>query len=351
MKRENVTIETIRWKNNALEMIDQRLLPGKLKYIKCRTAGEVKDAIKKLKVRGAPAIGIAGAYGVYLGVMGSRAKDARAFLAHLKKAGRHIGGSRPTARNLFWGIERVVKKVEQNMQNPVGELKKIVLKEAHAILDEDKAICRKIGKYGEALIKNNSRVLTHCNAGALATADYGTALGVIIAARKKIRNVFVDETRPVLQGARLTAWELLRRGIEATLICDNMAGSIMAKGEVDAVIVGADRIAANGDAANKIGTYPLAVLARHHRIPFYVAAPVSTFDLTLPAGHAIPIEERDHAEVRVIHGKSITVKGVGVRNPAFDVTPAGLITAIITERGIIRSPDKRKILAVIGRGR
>lgn len=340
-------IETIRWCNGRVELIDQTLLPGKVEYIECNSAEDIWYAIKKMNIRGAPAIGIAGAYGVYLGIKNSKAVDFRSFEIEVEKIVRYLSTSRPTARNLFWGLERVNEAVRENSGKKIPELKKIVLGEAHAILEEDRKICRDIGKYGAGLIPRGARILTHCNAGALATADYGTALGVIFSAKKKIRKVFVDETRPLLQGARLTAWELVNNGIKATLICDNMAASLMAKGEIDAVIVGADRIAANGDTANKIGTYSVAIAAAYHRVPFYVAAPLSTFDLSLPDGSAIPIEERDKSEVRMIGDKLITVKDVDVKNPAFDVTPAELITAIITECGIIREPNKKRIAAIV----
>ncbi len=335
--------ETIRWRNDRVELIDQRLLPGKVRYVPCTTDRDIHAAIKTMKIRGAPAIGIAAAYGAYLGVRRSRAKDFVGFKKELDRAMKYLAGSRPTARNLFWALEEVDALVKNNRNRPVGELKRMILGKARAILEEDKKICRSIGNRGGRLIKKGSGVLTHCNAGGLATGGYGTALGVIFSAGRKIRMVYVDETRPVLQGARLTVWELMQRKVPATLICDNMAASLMAKREIDAVIVGADRIAANGDTANKIGTYNVAILADHHNIPFYVAAPVSTFDLSIPRGESIPIEERSHEEVKKIGGRYITPRNVKVKNPAFDVTPAGLITAIITERGIIRKPNKQKI--------
>jgi len=343
-----MTIETIRWRNNCVELIDQRLLPATLKYIKCDTVNDMCEAIRKLKVRGAPAIGVAGAYGVYLGIRKSRASSFNGFFNEAKKAAERIACTRPTARNLFWALERMLIALEYSRHKSVKELKKILLKEADKILEEDKRICRSIGENGKKLIKKGTRILTHCNAGALATVDYGTALGVIFAAKKNIRRVYADETRPVLQGARLTAWELVKSGIKTTLICDNMAGTLMAQGEIDAVIVGADRIARNGDVANKIGTYPLAVLASYHGIPFYVAAPLSTFDFSISSGEEITIEERDRGEVEIINGKRISPEGVDVRNPAFDVTPARLVTAIITEKGVIRRPDQRKIAKLIG---
>ncbi|MFC1643996.1 S-methyl-5-thioribose-1-phosphate isomerase [Candidatus Omnitrophota bacterium] len=340
--------DTIRWRNNKVELIDQRLLPDKMRYVACVTDKDIHAAIKKMKIRGAPAIGIAGAYGVYLGVRKSRAGDFAGFKRDLKRTIKYLAASRPTARNLFWALEKMEALVEKNKAKPVKELKKMMLKQANSILEEDGRICRAIGRNGKELIARGSSVLTHCNAGGLATSSYGTALGVIFSSKNKIRKVYVDETRPVLQGARLTVWELLAEGVPATLICDNMAASIMAKGEIDAIVVGADRIASNGDTANKVGTYSLAVLANYHGIPFYVAAPVSTFDLTLSTGRGIPIEERSPLEVKEIKGVRITSKRVKVRNPAFDVTPAKLITAIITERGVIKKPDKKRIKKVIG---
>lgn len=344
-----MTVETIRWKNNRVELIDQRLLPAKLKYAICVTDKDMWTAIRTLKVRGAPAIGVAGAYGVYLGVRESKAKVYKAFRREVDRIIEYLARSRPTARNLFWALERVLDVVEKNKDKKISVIKKIILREAHTILKEDKKTCRAIGRYGSVLIPRGSTVLTHCNAGGLATVDYGTALGVIFTARKKIKRVYVDETRPVLQGARLTAWELKKQGIPATLVCDNMAASLMADGEVDTIIVGADRIAANGDTANKIGTYGLAILASYHNIPFYVAAPVSTFDLSISNGREIPIEERDSLEVKKIGKEYITLKDMDVRNPAFDVTPAKLITAIITERGLIKSPCRKRIRDVVNR--
>jgi methylthioribose-1-phosphate isomerase len=342
-----MSYDTIRWKNDRVELIDQRILPGKIRYVNCTTAKDMYDAIKKMKIRGAPAIGIAGAYGVYLGVRGSRAKDMKTFSKELWKVTKYLADSRPTARNLFWALERMEGVVACNSRKSIGDIKQLLLKEANRILAEDKKICRAIGSNGRKLIPQNANILTHCNAGGLATGAYGTALGVIFSSKKKIKMVYVDETRPVLQGARLTVWELTQEGVPVTLICDNMAASIMAKKDIDLIVVGADRIASNGDTANKIGTYGLAVMAKYHKVPFYVAAPASTFDLALKSGKDIPIEERSASEVREIMGVPITVKGVGVRNPAFDVTPGELITAIITEKGVIRNPDRKKILRVI----
>jgi len=335
--------DTIRWKKGRVEMLDQTLLPGKTRYISCRAAGDIARAIKTMKIRGAPAIGIAAAFGVYLGLRGSKARDVKGLRRDLRRAMDLLARSRPTARNLFWALERMGAHFEKNRRLSVPGIKEEMLREARAMLEEDKRICRKIGDNGKKLIKKGCRILTHCNAGGLATGAFGTALGVIFASRPRIKMVYADETRPVLQGARLTVLELVNAGVPATLICDNMAASIMAKKEIDAVVVGADRIASNGDTANKIGTYNLAVLARYHGIPFYVAAPASTFDLSLRGGKDIPIEERPPAEVKKINGRYITLEKVKVRNPAFDVTPAGLITAIITEKGVIPGPDKDKI--------
>ncbi|RKX99461.1 S-methyl-5-thioribose-1-phosphate isomerase [Candidatus Poribacteria bacterium] len=343
-------LETIRWNERGwIELIDQTLLPNELKYIACRTVEEVWEAIKTLRVRGAPAIGIAGALGVVLGIWRSEARSYDEFKAELDRVADYLATSRPTAVNLFWALDRMREAAERNKDKPIPELKKLLLKEALDIIEEDKRICRAIGRNGARLLPDECTVLTHCNAGGLATADYGTALGVIYAAvemGKRIK-VFADETRPLLQGARLTAWELMQGGIEVTLICDNTAAYVMKQGLVDCVIVGADRIAANGDTANKIGTYNLAVLAKEHGIPFYVAAPSSTFDLTLESGDQIPIEERSPEEVTCPFGRRIAPEGVKVYNPAFDVTPARLITAIITEKGVIRQPLHENIPKIL----
>ncbi|MDD4956446.1 MAG: S-methyl-5-thioribose-1-phosphate isomerase [Candidatus Omnitrophica bacterium] len=344
-------VETIRWKNGNVELVDQRLLPARLRYVRCGTLKDIYEAITKMKVRGAPAIGVAGAYGVYLGVRGSKASSGEGFLKDVKKAVAELAGSRPTARNLFWALERMERVAVRNSGRGVGTIKKMLLKEAHDILREDDRICRALGRNGAVLIRRGSTLLTHCNAGGLATASYGTALGVMYSSKGRIKKVYVDETRPVLQGARLTAWELTSAGIPAVLITDNMAASVMATGEIDAVIVGADRIAANGDTANKIGTYNLAVLCAYHKVPFYVAAPASTFDLSTRTGRGIKIEQRHPDEVRKICGKHISVPGIDVHNPSFDVTPAKLITAIITELGLIKRPDAEKIKRTLAAGR
>ncbi|UCD54651.1 MAG: S-methyl-5-thioribose-1-phosphate isomerase, partial [Candidatus Omnitrophota bacterium] len=323
-----------------LKVIDQSLLPGRLKFIYCDSVKSVWNIIRHMKIRGAPLLGVAAAYGVYLGV-----RDSKNLFKDLERVIKYLSTSRPTARNLFWALEEMKETAYAHKKEPAGKIKHILLEKAERILEEDKEICRKIGKFGSRLIKNNDRILTHCNAGGLATADYGTALGVIFAShseRKKIK-VYADETRPVLQGARLTAWELIREGIDTTLICDNMAAHLMSKGEIDKVIVGADRIAGNGDTANKIGTYNLALLTHYHRIPFYVAAPVSTIDIRIKSGKDITIEQRNADEVRKIGSAYIAPKQVKVLNPAFDVTPARFITAIITEKGILRKPFARSI--------
>lgn len=342
-KKTDKVIGTLRWKADKLEILDQTLLPGKVSYIACSNAKDVWNAIKKLKVRGAPAIGIAAGYGVYLGVRKSRTKDYKTFKAEVDKTVSYLASSRPTAVNLFWALGRMKVLVEKRRGVEVPELKEMLFQQAGKIADEDMRDCRAIGEYGKQLLPDWSAVLTHCNAGGLATGGYGTALGVISSAASKIRNVYVDETRPVLQGARLTMWELMKNKIPATLICDNMAGSLMANKEIDAVIVGADRIVSNGDVANKIGTYSLAVLASYHKVPFYVAAPTSTFDMSLTSGKYIPIEQREEAEVKKVGGKFITPREAHAINPAFDVTPCKLVTALITEKGVIKRPDKKKI--------
>jgi len=336
-------VETITWSNGKVKFIDQTLLPHKFKVVLTDDVRRVWRAIKKLEIRGAPAIGIAGALGIVIGVKGSAAERFDTFFKELKITADYLGSSRPTAVNLFWAIERMKKVARKNRAKKVKEIKNILLKEAIRIINEDKSSCRRMARFGAGLVKKNSNILTHCNAGGLATADYGTALGVLFEARKQGKRfkVYVDETRPLLQGARLTTWELIREGIDTTLICDNMAASIMAKGKIDMIFVGADRIAANGDTANKIGTYNLAVLADYHDIPFYVVAPISTFDLNLKTGADIPIEERNGNEVRSVSGKLVAPRNVKVYNPAFDVTPAGLITAIITEKGIFKRCGSR----------
>ncbi|MBU1905439.1 MAG: S-methyl-5-thioribose-1-phosphate isomerase [Candidatus Omnitrophica bacterium] len=341
-----MNIRTIEWKDNRIKMIDQRKLPNKLEYVYINNLKSLWQAVKTMKVRGAPALGAAAGLGVYLGIKNSKAKTYLSFKKELDRAAKYIATSRPTARNLFWALENMASVAEKNRDKSISSIKKMLFKEAQGIIEEDRAACRKMGKFGAGLIKRNDSILTVCNAGILATIDYGTALGVIYRAkeeRKKIK-VFACETRPVLQGARLTTWELMKKGIDVTLICDNMAATLMRQGKIDKVISGADRIALNGDSANKIGTYSLAVLADYHKIPFYIAAPSSTFDLSIKAGGEIIIEERSKEEVTsLFFSKPIAARGVKVFNPAFDVTPNNLISAIITEKGIIRPPYTGKI--------
>jgi methylthioribose-1-phosphate isomerase len=331
---------TVEWKHNRVVMIDQRLLPGKEVYRTYSDHEGVASAIRDMVVRGAPAIGVAAAFGAALGAGRIKARDIPGFRREFKAIASVIASARPTAVNLSWAVERMRGVVDAYSGGTVAGLKQRLVDEALLMHREDIAANREMGRRGAALIKDGSTVLTHCNAGALATAGYGTALGVIrgaVEAGKKLR-VYADETRPFLQGARLTAWELMKDGIDVTLITDSMAGYMMKEGEIDVVVVGADRIAANGDVANKIGTYTVAVLAREHGVPFYVAAPVSTVDLSTATGDGIPIEERDEREVTHIKGQRIAPEGVRARNPAFDVTPARLVSAIITERGVVRPP-------------
>jgi methylthioribose-1-phosphate isomerase len=333
-------IKTICWKDGKVKFIDQTLLPHQIKYISTDDVGRLWKAIKRLEIRGAPAIGIAGALGVVIGVKKSDIHDYGSFFKKLKKITKYLALSRPTAVNLFWALDRMERAARDNRHMPVARIRHLILKEALKIIDEDKAACRHMARYGASLVKKGSRILTHCNAGGLATADYGTALGILFEANKQGKKikVFVDETRPLLQGARLTTWELMREKIDTTLICDNMAADLMAKGRIDMIFVGADRIAACGDTANKIGTYNLAVLAHHHKIPFYVVAPLSTFDFNIKSGREIPIEERGGDEIRTVYGRMIAPRNVKVYNPAFDVTPNKFITAIITEAGIFKKP-------------
>ncbi len=375
------SIRTVYWENDAVVFIDQRLLPGVETYVISRDYRQVAAAIKDLSIRGAPAIGVAAALGIALGAHYSQAPSLTALKADFEVICTTFSQTRPTARNLFWAIEGMKKcfqeacaapQAQQGMEIPpnplltkggwgnlhinsyrgqaLNFLKQSLITEACRICGEDIAINRKIGAYGEILIADGDNILTHCNAGALATAGYGTALGVVRAAWEagKRIHVYVDETRPVLQGARLTAWELVREGIPATLITDNMSGFLMKQGKVQKIIVGADRIAANGDAANKIGTYSVAVLAKAHKIPFYVAAPLSTFDGAIKTGKDIPIEERDPAEVTCCQGVVLAPQGIGVYNPAFDVTPHSYISAFVTEKGLIHPPFRKTVPAVLG---
>jgi methylthioribose-1-phosphate isomerase len=345
-------INTIEWKNNKVRLIDQTKLPHKLEYMDIDKLEELWSAIKFLKVRGAPALGAAAALGVYLGIKDVQAKNFKAFTRELDKVTKYVASSRPTARNLFWGIERARRVAQKNKDKNLPLLKKLILQEALKIVEEDRLSCRQLAGYGSKLIKDGDTILTICNAGILATIDYGTALGVIYRAKaegKRIK-VFASETRPLLQGSRLSAWELMRSGIDVTVICDNMAASLMQQGKINKVIAGADRIAANADSANKIGTYSLAVLSKYHNIPFYIAAPASTFDLSSKSGKDIPIEERNSREVsELLFRKKVAPEGVKVFNPAFDVTPHNLISAIITDRGIIGPPYRRNIKRVVSR--
>jgi len=347
-------LETLRWigdRTGLLELIEQTLLPQELKYLACRDAATVFEAIRALRVRGAPAIGMAAAYGVVLGTCSAASGEEATFFQKLAEVAKYLGESRPTAVNLFWALDRMSRRAaELRGKLAPAALHGALLDEAKAIHEEDRAMCHAIGRLGAAMISDNSGVLTHCNAGGLATAEYGTALSVIFTAQDQGKHlrVFVDETRPLLQGARLTAWELSQRGIDTTLICDSMAAQVMREGKVQAVIVGADRITANGDTANKIGTYGVALLAAAHGIPFYVAAPTSTFDLSLPTGDTIPIEERHASEITHGFGRQTAPTGVRVYNPAFDVTPARLIKAIITDRGVIEPVNVERVAAVVG---
>src|SRR5687768_1810700 len=338
---------TIEWKEEGVVMIDQRKLPSAEVYVTCKTAPEVARAIKTMVIRGAPAIGVAAAMGIALGMRRSKATGTKQFATEFQKTCDLLAGTRPTAVNLFWAIDRMKRAFAAAAQAgcSVDEIRRRLDEEARAIHDEDVASCRSMGAYGASLVPQTANILTHCNAGALATAGYGTALGVIRAAVAQGKQVAVlaDETRPFLQGARLTAWELVKDGIDTTVITDNMAASMMRLGHVDLVVVGADRIAANGDVANKVGTYGVAVLAREHGIPFYVAAPLSTIDLDTPDGSLIPIEERNAREVTHVGSARMTPEGAKIRNPAFDVTPAKYVTAIITERGIARPPYEESL--------
>lgn len=348
----NPDLETIRWEGDThghLSLIDQTLLPTELQRIDCRDVETVWEAIKMLRVRGAPAIGIAAAYGVCVGLQTAVANSADAFEQRIAEVTDYLATSRPTAVNLFWALDRMRARAAETAASPNEDRLAVLLDEAKLIHEEDRRICHAIGKYGAELLGDGATALTHCNAGGLATAEYGTALSVFFTAQDagKSIHVFVDETRPLLQGARLTAWELTQRGIDATLICDSMAAQVMKEGRVHAVITGADRIAANGDAANKIGTYGVAVLAKAHDIPFYIAAPQSTFDLTLADGEQIPIEERKSEEITHGFGRQTAPSNVKVYNPAFDVTPASLIKGIITEHGIIDPVTPEQIQKVL----
>jgi methylthioribose-1-phosphate isomerase len=338
---------TVDYVNGKVVMIDQTRIPREMAVVELGTPEEVAEAITTMKVRGAPAIGVSAALGVALAARASSAKDVRGLYAAVERAANLLRSTRPTAVNLFWGIDRMLQAARACLLAgcSVDDMRDTLDRLGLEMLEEDEDACRAIGRHGGELIPDGARVLTHCNAGALACVGYGTALGVIrgaVEAGKKI-HVYADETRPRLQGMKLTCFELANDGIPVTVISDNMAGSLMRKGSIDCCVVGADRIASNGDVANKIGTYSVAVLARHHGIPFYVAAPVSTIDFALASGDQIPIEERDHAEVTHIDGHRICPEGVEVINPSFDVTPAELVTAIVTEKGIVRPPYNQHV--------
>jgi len=333
-------IRTIEWRTNHVRILDQTRLPLEEVYLDIYDYRELARAIKQLRIRGAPAIGIAGAFGVCLGAMELAVLERDEFVRKIYQVIDHLAATRPTAVNLFWALDRMKKIIISNIDAHPKQIIERLIDEANCILEEDRETCQRMGLYGAELLADGDTVLTHCNAGALATGGIGTALGVIYTAvsqGKRIK-VYADETRPLLQGARLTAWELNRFGIHVTLICDNMAAWVMQQGKIQAILVGADRIAANGDVANKIGTYNLAVLAKHHGIPFYVIAPTSTFDLSLPSGAAIPIEQRDGTEVSELLGRRIAPESIAIYNPAFDVTPNSLIDAIVCENGIYRAP-------------
>jgi len=334
------SIEPVRWSVGRLVLLDQTRLPTEETERVCGTWEDVADAIRTLVVRGAPAIGVAAAFGVVLAAQASRATSFEALTGDLETATKGLAATRPTAVNLFWALDRMQRTAQAARQQPLARVRERLLEEAERILAEDVAANHAMGDHGATLVPEGARILAHCNAGALATAGYGTALGVVRSAHRqgKVALVWVDETRPVMQGSRLTAWECVRDGIPHRLIADVAAASVMARGAVDLVVTGADRIAANGDTANKIGTYSLAVLARHHGVAFYVAAPFSTIDPSLPSGASIPIEERDGTEVRRLAGRATAPEASPVFNPAFDVTPASLISAIITERGVFRLP-------------
>ena len=333
-------MRTVEYRQGAVRLIDQTRLPAAVEFVECRTWQQVAEAIRQMRVRGAPAIGVTAAYGLALAALNFRGDDPRAFEAEIERAAEGLAQTRPTAVNLFWGLEQGRRVAQRADEISVAAARQELLALAERLADEDVAACRRLGAFGAELVPLGANILTHCNAGALATVDYGTALGVVRAAAEAGRrpHVFVDETRPFLQGARLTAWELQQLGIPQTLITDTMAGHFISRGGVDLVVVGADRIAANGDVANKIGTYTLAVLCHENGVPFYVAAPISTLDLSLSSGAEIPIEQRSVDEVIRIGGQRIAPEGVEAAHPAFDVTPARYVSAIITERGVARPP-------------
>lgn len=336
----DMAIQSIEWKDDHLRIIDQTYLPKRKVYSDIQDVGRIWEAIKKMRVRGAPAIGIAAAYGFYMGIRELSKSNFESFWVEAERVAEYLETARPTAMNLEWALERVKTTIQAHKDKSIAEIKDIALQTARTIHDEDKRICKQIGENGVELIKKNTRVMTHCNTGSLATGQYGTALSVIFHAHKagKIKNVWVGETRPLMQGARLTAWELMNAEIPMKLVIDSSAGLLMQQGKVDAVFVGADRVAVNGDTANKIGTYPLAVLAKENNIPFYVAVPLSTIDTAIKSGEEIPIEERDGEEITSFNSSKIAPKKAEAYNPAFDVTPNEYISAFITERGIVEPP-------------
>lgn len=340
VEMEKLVLKALYWDNGKLYLLNQLLLPHEKHYIECGSYKDTADAIINMNVRGAPAIGVAAAYGMVLGSYEYRSSDIEGFIQHMNSVANNLRNTRPTAVNLFWAIERMLQVAINNCMNSIDSIKHELLEQAHQLACEDVKINRNIGKWGQQLLNDGDVILTHCNAGALATVGYGTALGIVRAAKEAGKNVFVyaDETRPYLQGARLTAWELMESGIDVTLITDSMAGHFLKSGKINAVIVGADRVAANGDVANKIGTYGLAVLSKENNVPFYVASPVSTLDFSLVTGEEIIIEERDEKEIVFIGEKRIAPLGVKVANPAFDVTPHTYVTAIVTEHGIVKKP-------------
>jgi methylthioribose-1-phosphate isomerase len=345
-------IQTLEWTEAGVRFIDQTKLPAEETYITCTTYQQVADVIRNMVVRGAPAIGVAAAMGIALGAKNSKAESAGELKRELDEICALMGKTRPTAVNLFWAIQRMREKFERIRIRPIAQIKQDLIEEAQRMHAEDIATNRAMGRHGATLMPSAGGVLTHCNAGALATAGYGTALGVIraaVEAGKKI-HVYADETRPFLQGSRLTAWELMKDGIPTTVISDNMAGAMMKQGKIGAIVVGADRIAANGDVANKIGTYTVAILAKEHGIPFYVAAPLSTIDFGCADGSGIPIEQRDAREITHFAGRQIVPEGVSIENPAFDVTPAKYVSAIITERGVAREPYRESLLKLSNGG-
>lgn len=348
IRRTPLSVEWIGGVDGCARLLDQTLLPTRLQYIDCRDAESVYEAIRALRVRGAPAIGIAAAMGLVLGVRQSLNRPRSEFFDRVRAVSCFLRGSRPTAVNLFWALDRMERVAQQSTLSP-GEIVLQLLDEAKLIRNEDREMCAAIGRHGCALLESGTGVLTHCNAGGLATAEYGTALAVLYQAHDAGKRIvaYVDETRPLLQGSRLTAWELQQHGVPTVLLCDNMAGVVMRQGKVQAVVVGADRIAANGDCANKIGTYSVAVLAKAHQIPFYVAAPSSTFDFSVDSGDLIPIEMRDPIEVTNGFGRQTAPEGIEVYNPAFDVTPAELVTAFITQAGVVQPPFRTNLASIL----